>query len=288
MTFADVPDVDRVTDDAFYDIDVRTRPADWPAPERRDPERAALWRRRMEHLITHDSPGCWVAEDDSGELVGAVAALLRERLWGLSTYAVRPGTQATGVGKQLLDAALTYADPEGTGFICSSHDPRAVRRYALAGFAMHPTALIWGSPRRVALPAVSGVREGSIDDIELMDAADRVSRGAGHGVDHILMAEQYRSLVIDEGDRFGYAYVYASGRPYLLAATDEGTAGRLLWECLGSTTEGEPIDLGYLTGQHQWAIQIGLQCGMEVHNRGFLALRGMQPAPAYLPSGHFL
>jgi hypothetical protein len=25
-----------------------------------------------------------------------------------------------------------------------------------------------------------------------------------------------------------------------------------------------------------------------VHNRGFLALRGMQPAPAYLPSGHFL
>ena len=190
MTFADVPDVDRVTADAFYDIDVRTRPADWPAPERRDPERAALWRRRMEHLITHDSPGCWVAEDDSGELVGAVAALLRERLWGLSTYAVRPGTQATGIGKQLLDAALTYADPEGTGFICSSHDPRAVRRYALAGFAMHPTALIWGSPRRAALPAVSGVREGSIDDMELMDAADRASRGAGHGVDHTLMAEQ--------------------------------------------------------------------------------------------------
>ena len=130
MTFADVPDVDRVTADAFYDIDVRTRPADWPAPERRDQERAALWRRRMEHLITHDSPGCWVAEDDSGELVGAVAALLRERLWGLSTYAVRPGTQATGIGKQLLDAALTYANPDGTGFICSSHDPRAVRRYA--------------------------------------------------------------------------------------------------------------------------------------------------------------
>ena len=115
MTFADVPDVNRVTDDAFYDLDVTTRPADWPAPERRGAERAALWRRRIEHLITHDSPGCWVAEDDSGEVVGAVAALRRERLWGLSTYAVRPGIQATGIGKQLLDAALTYAEPDDSG-----------------------------------------------------------------------------------------------------------------------------------------------------------------------------
>jgi predicted N-acetyltransferase YhbS len=288
MTFADVPDVDRVTDDAFYDLDVNTRPADWPAPERRSAERAALWRRRMEHLITHDSPGCLVAEDDSGEVIGAVAALRRERLWGLSTYAVRPGTQATGIGKQLLDAALTCADPDGLGFICSSHDPRAVRRYSLAGFAMHPTALLWGSPRRDAIPAVSGIREGDADDIELMEAADRATRGAGHGVDHELMLEQYRMVVIDEGDRFGYAYLYASGRPYLLAATDDEVAGRLLWEALAATTADAPIDISSLTGQHQWAIEIGLRAGLEVHNRGFLALRGMQPASAYLPSGHFL
>src|SRR4051812_25738674 len=108
MTYDDVPAVDSVTSDAFYTLDVETRPADWPTPERRDPARSALWQRRMTHLVAHDSPGCWVAEDEAGEVVGAVAALRRERLWGLSTYAVRPGTQAKGLGKQLLDAALTH------------------------------------------------------------------------------------------------------------------------------------------------------------------------------------
>jgi GNAT superfamily N-acetyltransferase len=287
MSTADIPGVNAVTDEAFYTLDVETRPADWPEPERRDPARAELWMRRMAHLITHDGPGCWVAEDD-GQIVGAVAALRRESFWGLSTYAVRPGLQARGVGKQLLDAALSYAEPGDPGFICSSHDPKAVRRYALAGFRMHPTALLWGSPRRDAIPAVKGVREGGPEDRELMDSADRMTRGAGHGVDHTLMLEQYRLVVIDEGERYGYAYLYPSGRPYTLAATDDEVAGRLLWEALAATTEGEPIDVGNLTGRHAWAVDIGIRAGMELYNRGFLALRGLEPPSAYLPSGHFL
>ena len=290
MTFDDVDVVNEITADAFYALDIATRPADWPEPQRRDPARAELWKRRIRHLVTHDAAGCWVAEDAAAgsEVVGVVAALRRERFWGLSTYAVRPGLQTRGVGKQLLDAALTYAEPGDVGYICSSHDPKAVRRYALAGFRMHPTALLWGSPRRAAIPTVVGIREGGADDIELMNAADRSTRGAGHGVDHTLLVEQYRSVVIDEGDRFGYAYVYATGQPYLVAATDDEVAGRLLWECLAATTEGQPIDIGYLTGRHAWAVDIGMRAGLELHNRGFLGLRGMEPPSAYLPSGHFL
>src|SRR6476659_2113769 len=232
MTYADVDAVDSVTDEAFYTLDVSTRPADWPAPERRDPPRSALWKVRIEHLITHDSPACWAAENDTGEVVGVVAALRRERMWGLSTYAVRPGIQARGLGKQLLDAALSSGEPGATGFICSSHDPKAVRRYVLAGCRMHPTGLLYGAPRRDAIPAVRGVREGGPDDLALLDSADRASRGASHGVDHTLLLEQYRLVVVDEGARHGYAYLYASGRPYLLAATDDEVAGRLLWEAL--------------------------------------------------------
>jgi GNAT superfamily N-acetyltransferase len=287
MTLDDVDVVNEITADAFYTLDVDTRPADWPAPERRDPARAELWKRRIRHLITNDAPGCWVAADHD-DVIGAVAALRREQFWGLSTYAVRPGIQARGIGKQLLDAALSYTEPGDAGFICSSHDPKAVRRYVLAGFRMHPTALLWGTPRRDALPTIRGVREGSADDIALADAADRATRGAGHGIDHTIMADQYRMVVIDEGERFGYAYLYASGRPYALAATDDEVAGRLLWESLAATTDEEPIDVGYLTGRHGWAVDIGLRAGLELHNRGFLALRGMEPPSAYLPSGHFL
>jgi predicted N-acetyltransferase YhbS len=97
MTVDDVPSVERVTAAAFYELDVATRPADWPAPERRSAARVEPWRERMRHLLRHDADGCWVADDD-GEVVGAAAALVREGMWGLSSFAVRPGLQARGVG----------------------------------------------------------------------------------------------------------------------------------------------------------------------------------------------
>jgi GNAT superfamily N-acetyltransferase len=287
MTYDDVPAVEQVTAAAFFELDVRTRPADWPEPQRRDADRAALWRRRLSHLVEHDGPGCWVAEDESGAVIGAAAALLREGLWGLSTYAVRPGVQAKGVGKQLLDAALDYGAPDSPGIICASHDPKAARRYQLAGFRLHPAMLFYGHVRRSALPAVHGVRDGDAADIELMDKVDRTTRGAGHGVDHTVMVDQYRLVVIDEGARRGYAYLYRAGAPYLLSATDDETAARLLWTALAGA-DSEPVDFHYLTSRHEWAVDIGMQAGLELYNRGYLALRGLDPPSAYLPSGHFL
>ncbi len=125
------------------------------------------WRRRIEHLIAHDSSGCWVAEDDAGVVVGVVAALRREGPWGLSTYAVRPGTRARGS-----------------------------------------------------------------------------ARGCSPGA--------------------------CSGRPWPATRADG------------------PIVVGYFTSHHGWAVDIGIQAGMQVFNRGYLALRGLEPPSAYLPSGHFL
>ncbi len=288
MTHDDVPVVERITDAAFHELDVRTNPADWPAPEPRSPERAVLWLTRLRHLVTHDGPGCWVAEDESGEVVGAVAALRREGLWGLSTYAVRPGLQARGVGKALLDAALGYGPRDALGIICSSHDPRAVRRYRLAGFDLHPTMLMYGKVNRAALPRVAGVRDGGVDDIPLLDEIDRATRGAGHGVDHEVMVEQYPLVIADQAGRRGYAYLYSTGAPYLLAALDPASAEALLWAALATTDPTEEVDFGHLTSQHGWAIDIGLQVGLELHSRGYLGLRSMDPVPTYIPSGHFL
>jgi len=287
MTYDDVPAVERVTAAAFYDLDVRTRPADWPTPEPRSPERAEPWLVRLAHLVEHDQPGCWVADDD-GTIVGVVAALLREGLWGLSTYAVQPGLQARGTGKALLDAALTYGDPAGLGIICGSHDPKAVRRYRLAGFDLHPAMLLWGEVRRAALPAVHGVRAGNVGDVDMLDAIDRQVRGAGHGPDHVLMATQHRLLVLEDGASRGYAYLYDAGVPYLLAATDAATSTRLLWAGLAEAPTGVPVDVQHLTSRHGWAIDVGLAAGLEVHNRGYLCYRAMDPPTTYLPSGHFL
>jgi GNAT superfamily N-acetyltransferase len=138
MRSEDVPDVERLTADGFYELDLRTYPPSWPAPQRRSEDQSEAWRRRVDHMLRHDPAGCWVAESRSG-LIGAAVALKRDLMWILATFAVDPAVQGRGVGKQLLDAALAYGTGCLRGMVASSVDPKAVRRYRLAGFTMHPS-----------------------------------------------------------------------------------------------------------------------------------------------------
>ncbi len=186
MTVADTPAVERLSDAAFYDLDVRTHRTGWPEPEHRSPERAESWRSRIEHLVRHDPRGCWVAEDASG-VIGATASMRRDTTWLLATYAVQPGLQGKGVGRQVLDAALSYGSGCLRGMLAASEDPAAVRRYRLAGFTLHPTMLLWGSVPRAALPVVERVRDGSFGDLDLLNSVDRQVRDSAHGVDHEIL-----------------------------------------------------------------------------------------------------
>ena len=285
MRTDDVDAVERLTAEAFLDLEVRTQPADWPTPQRRAPERSALWRRRMHHLLRHDGSGCWVAED--GDLVGVSASLKREGIWGLSTFGVRPEAQGRGVGTAVLEAALTYSRGCLRGIVCSTHDARAARRYRRAGFTLHPTMLLWGTIDRTSLPVIDRVRDGGLSDVDLCNSVDRQTRGSAHGADHAFMAAEMRLAVVDQTTGSGYCYIRPGGGPYLLAATNRRTATRLLWEALAAA-EREPVSVHYLTPSQEWALDAGLAAGLQVHNHGYLALRNMKPPSPYLPSGHFL
>ncbi len=288
MEYDDVPAVERVTGQAFHTLDVETRPANWPPPQPRSPERAKLWISRLEHLLRHDPGGCWVAADQADGVVGAAVALVREGLWGLSTFAVLPGWQAQGTGKRLLEAALSYS-PTGPGVICSSHDPKAVRRYRLAGFDIHPAVMLAGSVRRDALPVLPRLRDGGADDIELLNEIDRASRGHAHGVDHEVMVSQHRLVVIESGSARGYCYIYAKGSPYVLSATDVPTAQELLWASLAETSpDDDDVSFGDMTAEHLWAFDVGFRAGLGIHNEGFMCFRDMPAWSTYIPSGHFL
>jgi len=287
MRDEDVSAVERLTDEAFYDLDVRTHRTGWPEPSRRSEQRAANWRRRMTHLVTHDAGGCWVAEDDSG-IIGAAAGLRRDLTWILATFAVRPGLHGRGVGRQLLDAAISYGEGCLRGMLAASEDPTAVRRYRLAGFTLHPTMLLWRTVPRSLLPVVERVRDGSAADIDLMNSVDRQVRDSAHGVDHELLSTMYRLVVVDRSTGSGYAYVEPDGGPYLLAATNRRTATDLLWETLAASSPDKPCTVGHLTAGQEWAVDVGMAARMELHTRGYLALRGMKPPMPYLPSGHFL
>ncbi len=287
MRLDDVPAVEQLTADGYYDLDVRTHRTGWPAPARRSRARAAGWEQRLRHHLAHDPGGCWVAEDGSG-LIGAAASMKRELTWLLASFVVRPDLQGRGVGRLLLDAALSYGSGCLRAMLAASEDPLAARRYRLAGFDLHPTMLMWGPVPRETLPVVEHVREGSAGDLDLLNSVDRQVRGAAHGADHEVLSELYRLVVVDRPAASGYAYVEPEGGAYLLAATNRRTATALLWEALAASSPGAPALIARVTPANAWAIDVGMAARMQLHTRGYLALRGMRPPAPYLPSGHFL
>jgi GNAT superfamily N-acetyltransferase len=287
MTANDVAQVERLTSEAYLGVDVATRPRSWPDPAPRPPEQVGPWIERIAHLVRSDPAGCWVMTDEVG-VVGTALATVREGLWSLAMYAVRPGAQGAGVGKRLLDAALGTAAADAPGMICGSSDPKAVRRYRLAGFDLHPMAFMAGTLDHRRVPAVTGLRDGCAADRDLLDAVDRRCRGSSHGADHSVLFEQFDLIVCDRQDRRGYAYAYPSGGAYLLAAETEQTASDLLYACLARTPPDRTAYTGHLTGAQQWAFDVAVALRLEIRNLGFLCLRNLSPPPAYLPSGHFL
>jgi hypothetical protein len=164
----------------------------------------------------------------------------------------------------------------------SSSDPRAFRRYRLAGFSLHPELHLSGVPDRSVLPVVEHVREGTPGDVDLMDSLDRQRRDAAHGPDHGLLTSCHRLVVTDHRTGSGYAYLHESGAPVLLAASNRRAASRLLWEALASAPAGSPVDVAHVTTANEWAVDIGLEARLSVTTRGYLALRGMRLPGPYL------
>ena len=244
-------------------------------------------RGRFRHFLTHDPAGSWVAVRD-GEVVGAALALRRDGLWGLSLLVVDPAVQSRGIGRALLDASLTYADGVDTAVILSSRDPRAIRRYASAGFALHPQVSADGPLDRSLLPAPDPrVREGDIDDAELADAVDRQVRGAARGPDHHLLAGIAQPYVVDDASGRGYAYLRNDGRIVTVAATDDDTATALLWRCLADCP-GDERTIDHVNGEQQWAIRVAIQARLTLKPAGPVFWRGRTPPPSYLPDGAYL
>lgn len=284
LSGADVDDAAAVQRAAFDDHDRRRGD---PVPET-TPERIEGQRRRIEHFLVHDPAGAWVAETEGG-VIGVSLALKRRGLWGLSLLVVDPGVQSHGVGRQLLDAALTYADADEPAVILSSSDPRAMHRYATAGFDLYPQIRAAGTValsrlRRPELP----VRDGTPEDFAMADEVDVVVRGAPRGPDHEILAGVCSMFVVDTGDRRGYAYL-RGGRVMTVTATDDATASALLWRCLAQTCdEGIDVQVDHVTGNQQWAVRVIVAAGLSMSPAGPVFWRGRTPPAAYLPTGAYL
>lgn len=280
----DVPAAERLSAESLHELDLRTTGRGGPEPRIRTPARAATWIARTRHLLTTDPGGCWVAEDADG-LLGVAVSFNREKLWCLASYAVRPGRQGRGVGKALLAPALHHGRGSLRGMLAASSDSRAVRRYRLAGFTLHPQMYAGGAVDRAAIPVLEKVRDGDAGDVDLMDSVDRATRGSAHGPDHEVMLRSWRLLVSDTPTGSGYAYL-EQDRVALLAATNRRTATRLLWAALAEA--GAEASVEHVTAANEWALDVALAARLTIRTEGYLALRGMAPPAPYLHHGSLL
>lgn len=242
----------------------------------------AFARHRIEHLMSTDPGGCWVAA--RGErVVGAAIALCREGVWGLSLLVVDPGEQGSGVGRALLERAAAHGSEARGRIILSSPDPRALSAYLGLGLTMHPAACAQGRPRG---PAPSGdVRKGGSADADLLAAVDRQVRGGAHGPDIEAMLQTGHRLLVLEDE--GYALL-SDDAVSLLAARDEPAAAELLRAALAEA-EGE-LRVDWLTSAQGWAAQVCREAGLSLRlDWGALFTGGeLGPLAPYLPSGAYL
>ena len=279
MTGDDVAPAQEVWDEAFT-----TMRSSYGLPAEAGAGSAERTRQRIRHLLTTDAGGSWVAEDDDGKVMGLAQALVRDDLWVLSLLGVATRGQDRGTGKALLDAALGYGREVANGLILCSRDPRAARRYVRAGFHLNPSVSAWGTVDRRRLPAAPGVRPGTPDDHDFVAELDRSLRHGAHGpdLDHLL-TEGCRLWVLE-----GRGYALARGaKPVFMAAEDEEAARDLLWACLAQARSDDVVEVSWMTAHQQWAADVALDAGLELHPAGPVMTRDMPVPCLYLPSGAY-
>jgi GNAT superfamily N-acetyltransferase len=283
MTPADVPAaaaVGRAALEALYPVEFL--PADEAERERN--------RLRSEHRVGHlqqtDPDGAWVAEL-GGEVVGIALALVREGVWGLSLFGVKPGLQGQGIGGPLLRGALQTAAGARAAIILSSTDPRAMRRYFRAGFSVRPCLAAAGQVNRSRIPAGLRARAGDPEaDAELLAAASRHVRGAAHNADVGAMLATGGELLVVDGAGFA---VHRDGSPVVVAAFDDVSAADLLWSCFAAGAPGASVHVDFVGQGNDWAVAVALDMGLSLSPDGPIFTRGdLGPLAPYLPSGAYL
>jgi GNAT superfamily N-acetyltransferase len=174
-------------------------------------ERWPRWQSFFEH-VGATAAEFWVAEDGQGQLVGYGRSVDRDGSFELTEMFVRPGTQARGVGRQLLERAF----PAGRGhprIVIATWSVSALSRYLRAGVEVRfPVGTFFGPAR-----AANGLRALDAEPLDLDRDLDDVNRidlavlGHRREQDHRWFAgEREGWRYVRDGRSVGYGYV---GRP---------------------------------------------------------------------------
>lgn len=242
--------------------------------------------QRLAFSLDSDPAGSFAAEIE-GRLVGLSQALVKERLWVLSSLAVDRGAQDRGVGRALLERAFAYGG-EGLGrLVVSSDDPRAIALYGAMGLEVRRTVQAAGTPRGAGLGGAAGrFREGGRRDLAGLEELSREIRGAPHTreLEFALERGDARLLLGEEA----FAVVRPGHGVWLLLAREEQQAQALLGASLGLAGECERSCVRWVTHDQHWALEVFEREGLAVAGYGALCVGGAPgPLRPFIPSGPF-
>lgn len=190
-------------------------------PDERWPRFADLYA-----LLADIAAEWWVAEDGAGELIGYARSIERGAdggLFELSEFFVRPGHQAAGLGRRLLERAF----PVGRGTvrtIIATGDVRALARYHRTDTSIQfPILGMTGAP---ADPAVSSRLDPEpIDEagLERVRDVERSVIGYERGAEELrwLLARREGWLYRLDGAPVGFAFLGRDGVGPIAAASPE-------------------------------------------------------------------
>jgi GNAT superfamily N-acetyltransferase len=234
------------------------------------------------HVLRHDAERCWVAED-SGRIVGFVAAILRGEDWFLSSLFIQPGRQGAGVGTSLLDCAWGEAARRRT--LTDAVQPVSNGLYARRGLIPATPALhLGGTPTIDALDELEAVQA----EPDALRALDLAAYGFDRAVDHAHWSGTAAcTLWLRGGEPVAYSYVFPGGGLGPLAGRTGGDAAAAL-RCELARMDGETGLV--VPGSAREVVKAALEAGLRfVRVPGLLLVSdGVASPTALVLSGYTL
>jgi hypothetical protein len=239
------------------------------------------------------STGIFHLAEVDGEIGCIAGAIVRDRIWFLSAFWVRPGLQRQRLGMPVLRRVVEAGKQAGadTFFVWSSIDRTAMAAYMKLGMLPGFQILVFeGTPREIP-PAPAGCETAPLDS-SVAEDIDLIVRGTRRPVEHRFWsgpAGLRGRQVLRHGRLAGYFYHAPGGVIGPAGWTDPGDAGAVLALACREAAEASSFIRLSIPGINHAALRFALDAGMRFEVLGhLLASAPVGRMEQYLASGALL
>jgi ribosomal protein S18 acetylase RimI-like enzyme len=228
---------------------------------------------------TNAPDGFWVAEQDQ-QPIGFAISVVHETLWYLGFLFIRPGSQKSGLGRQLLERSLQSASAAAAtnrALITFAYNPVSISLYLRYGlYPREPLYAVAGSAEVVRAhlaPQTSGLamREAAPDAALLtqLGEIDLSNFAVGRDLIHRFYFSRPDAtcwLFHESGTLQGYAYTWQNGRVGPLAVRSPSDIAPVMRMAVSraATQAGVEQITAIIPGSNEAAMDVALEARLQL------------------------